>query len=612
MSRRERRADAKRAKAGIRPAAPAVDPTPGAAVLAHMRSGRYLDAQHCCAQALEASPENPELLHLMALVCFNARQFDHAVEWASRAIRKDPRPAYLTTLGTALLNLGRHDEALKVFDKAVQLKPDDAGLWSNFGDALVEAGRVADALVCFARAVQMDPRQHNAAYKCGVLLQQQERFAEALVHFDACERLQPGRAPTLQQRALVLHALGRFEESLRDNRRAHQLDPENPFIRNNLGRDLMHLGRHDEALRWFEAALQVRPGFIEALNNKAFSLARLHRFEEAFAVYSQSKALDPDHAGTGWNLALLQLLTGNFADGWTGREARFRLPSLPVVYPNFPQPRWSGDPDIAGKTILLYADEGLGDAIQFARYVPMVAACGARVVLGVQEALQPLLSGLSGVAQCVARSAALPAFDLYCPISSLPLAFRTSLDTIPAQARYLPPLPDHALQTWQDRLGARDGLRVGLVWSGNPRHANDRNRSVSLRMLTKILDVDAKFVSLQKDPKPEDRATLTGTGIIDWTMHLTDFIETAALVSCLDLVITVDTSVAHLAAALGKPTWILLPYTPDYRWLLGRDDSPWYPTARLFRQTASRDYGGVLDRVRRELAALVRASDQNA
>jgi len=606
MSRRERRAAGKRTKADLKTPAPTVEPSVFGAALGHMRSGRYLEAQHCCGQALESDPENPELLHLMALVCFNAKQFDHAVEWASRAIRKDPKPAYLTTLGTALLNLGRHHDALKVFDKAVQLQPDDAGLWSNFGDALVEAGLAADALICFQRAFQIDPRLGNAAYKSGVLLQQQKRFDEALVCFDACDRLQPDQAPTLQMRALVLHALGRFDESLRDNSRAHQLDPENPFVRNNLGHDLMYLGRHDEALRWFEAALQVRPAFVEALNNKAFSLAQLHRFDEAFTTYAESKAVDPDHAETDWNLALLQMLTGNFADGWAGREARFGLPSLPVVFPEFPQPRWSGEEDIAGKTILLYADEGLGDSIQFARYVPMVASRGARVVLAVEQALRPLLSGLSGVSQCVAKSAGLPAFDLYCPISSLPLAFRTGLDTIPAPTRYLPPLPEPALRAWQDRLGADDGLRVGLVWSGNPRHANDRNRSLALRMLGGILDVDATFVSLQKDPKPEDQATLSGTDIIDLTAHLTDFFQTAALVSCLDLVITVDTSVAHLAGALGKPTWILLPYTPDYRWLLGRDDSPWYPTVRLFRQTASREYGSVLDRVRTELAALVR------
>ena len=301
----------------------------------------------------------------------------------------------------------------------------------------------------------------------------------------------------------------------------------------------------------------------------------------------------------------MNLLLGDFAAGWAGREARFRLPALPVTYPTFRQPLWLGEGDIAGKTILLYADEGLGDTIQFVRYVPLVAARGARVVLAVADAVRPLLSGMSGVAQCLSKSAALPPFDLYCPISSLPLAFATRLDTIPCGQGYLPQPPDDRVQAWAKRLGAHDRLRVGLVWSGNPRHMNDRNRSIPLERLATMLDLDATFVSLQKEARPDDQATLAGTGMLDFTADLTDFVETAALVSCLDLVITVDTSVAHLAAALGRPTWILLPFTPDYRWLLDRDDSPWYPTARLFRQTEARDYASVIERLRTELAALV-------
>lgn len=508
------------------------------AVLGEMRAGRFPEAQILCRQLLETNLDNPEILHLMALVCFNAGQSDHAVEWASRALRHDAKPAYLTTLGMALLNLGRREDAVRVFDKAVQLKPDDAGLWSNLASALIEAGHVSDALLCLGRA--------------------------------------------------------------------HELDPQNPKIRNDLGHGFMLLGRHEEALPWFDRALEIRPDSVEALNSKAFSLTRLHRFDEAFAVYARSKAAAPDNAATDFNVALLQMLTGSFAAGWLGREARHRLPSL-TPYPDFQQPRWFGDQDIAGKTILLYADEGLGDSIQFVRYVPMVAARGARVVLVVEEALRPLLASFPGVAECVAKEATLPGFDLHCPVSSLPLVFNTTLETIPAPASYLPQPAEDRLRVWDDRLGPRARLRVGLVWSGNPRHVNDRDRSIPLRAMLPILEVDATFVSLQKDPRPDDRVTLAGTRIIDSTIELTDFAETAALASCLDLVISVDTSVAHLAAALGRPTWVLLPHTPDYRWLLGRDDSPWYPTVHLFRQSESRDYAGLVERVRAALAELAAA-----
>jgi hypothetical protein len=238
----------------------------------------------------------------------------------------------------------------------------------------------------------------------------------------------------------------------------------------------------------------------------------------------------------------------------------------------------------------------------------MLAERGARVILAVQNPLHRLLSGLPGVSQCVPTSElnTLPAFDMHCPISSLPLAFGTRLDTIPSATSYLPSPAKSRVQAWEDRLGLHAKLRVGLVWSGRPTHANDHNRSIPLRTLSRILDVDATFVSLQKEPRPNDAAVLRERNdIIDLTADVADFAETAALISCLDLVITVDTSVAHLAGALGCLTWILLPYTPDYRWLLDRDDSPWYPSVRLFRQTETREYESVLDRVRDELRARV-------
>jgi ADP-heptose:LPS heptosyltransferase len=241
----------------------------------------------------------------------------------------------------------------------------------------------------------------------------------------------------------------------------------------------------------------------------------------------------------------------------------------------------------------------------------MLAARGARVILVVERPAYALLSGLPGISQCLTLSDTLPAFDMHCPICSLPLAFGTRLETIPSEISYLPRPAEARLQAWEDRLGPHDRLRVGLVWSGNPKHGNDHNRSLPLRALSRILDADATFVSLQKDPRPDDKALLLERSeIVDVSAQLTDFADTAALINCLDLVITVDTSVAHLAGALGCPTWILLPYIPDWRWLLDRDDSPWYPSVRLFRQDEARDYADVLDRVRTELLALVAARNQ--
>ncbi len=419
-----------------------------------------------------------------------------------------------------------------------------------------------------------------------------------------CDELQPGHAATLNQRGVALHNLNRFEEALSDNRQAQPLDPTNAGICSDIGADLHRLGRHEEALEWFDRALDLRPGFAWALKNKAVTLTEMHRFDEAVVLYRHIKRIDPENAEADWNVGLIQLRTGDFESGWATREARWKIPSFTAgYYPELSEPAWSGAEPVAGKTILLCSDEGLGDVIQLARYVPMVAARGAQVILVVPAPLCTLLSGLTGVAECLPElGRARPAFDFHCPLSRLPLAFGTRLDTIPAGTSYLPAATADRVQAWQARLGPHTKLRVGMVWSGRSTHLNDHNRSIPLRTMSRILDVGATFVSLQKEVRPDDRATLLERSeIVDLTADLTDFAETAALISCLDLVITVDTSVAHLAGALGCPTWILLPYTPDYRWLLDRDDSPWYPTVRLFRQTETREYASVLDRVRNEL-----------
>jgi tetratricopeptide (TPR) repeat protein len=565
--------------------------------------------QHQPIDLAAAQPVTPDLLHAAGLRQMQDGHYDQAVESMARAIRQDAKPEYLASLGTALRRQGRHEDALKAFDKAAQLKPGDAGLWHNLGDVLIALKRYAEALLSFQHVLKLDPRHSDAACRCGVLLHQQGRQEEALAYLDLGAELQPNQAVMHEMRAVVLHSLYRYEQALAANRRAHALNPGNAETCNNIGAALQFLGGDEEALLWFDRALELRPDFFAALNNKAASLQQVHRFDDALAAYYRMRAIDPENAELHQNLSLLHLLLGNFEGGWAGREARLKVAG---VYPKFSQPRWTGAENIGGKTILICADEGLGDTIQFVRYVPMLTARGARVILLVDGPTQPLLSGLSGVSQCIAKSASasLPAFDMHCPICSLPLAFGTRLDTIPSFTSYLPAPAEKRVQAWEARLqettACPDRLRVGLVWSGNPAHKNDCNRSTSLHALSRILDVDATFVSLQKDPRPNDQATLREhPGIVDLTAHLSDLGETAALVSRLDLVISVDTSVAHLAAALGRPTWLMLAYRPDFRWLLDREDSPWYPTMRLFRQTKSRDYAEMAVRIRAEIMALI-------
>jgi tetratricopeptide (TPR) repeat protein len=580
-----------------------------AAGFRHFEAARALDAQLCCQKALSLDPHHAETMHLLGLLSLQAAQYDLALEWLSRAIREVPKPQYLSSLGRLLHHQGRHDDALKAFDKAVQLDPAAQQSWRDLAALLIELRRRDEALLALGQLQELAPDDWDAAMKRASVLLQLARTEEAVSCLDQCDRLRPDHAPTLQVRALALHSLDRLEPALADLMKAHALDPANASYCNDIGVFLRLIGRGEESIAWFDAALSRKADFYAAYNNKAFALTHMHRFAEAFATYDALKAIDPGNVDAIWSEALLQLLTGNFADGWRGREARFRVPGLPVVSYNFAQPLWLGETSLAGKTILIHADEGIGDTLQFARYLPLVAAQGARVVLLVPETLCRLLAKLPGVSECVPMSGNRTiSFDTYCPISSLPLAFATTLHSIPAATPYLPAPEGAQVRAWEAQLGPHRKLRIGLTWSGNPNHKDDRNRSLSLRALAPLFDCDATFVSLQKDPRPADQAFLRERpDIIDPSEHLTDFSATAALMTCLDLVISVDTSVAHLAGALARPVWILLPYTPDYRWLLERDDSPWYPSARLFRQDASRNYRCAIERMRGELQAKIAA-----
>jgi tetratricopeptide (TPR) repeat protein len=610
MNRHLRRASAKQSSKS--PNAPRCD-TPVAFVEAGLRllkAGQLAEAEKCGQRALAIDVGHADSLHLMGLLCCASKRNDPAIEWFAQAIRRDPTVAdYFSNLGTVLQQQGRLDEAAKSFDRALVLKPDLAEVWYKLGEVLQQQKRHDEAILSFDQALTVNPQYREAANAGALLHFEAGRYDEAIARFDRSLEIAPGQAGAFHLKGICQLRLLRFAEALTNCTKALELAPDNPEITNNVGLVLQRLARNAEALGYFDRAIALRPRFALAFNHRGTSLSELRRFDEALASFASATAIDPDYADAHWNRALLQLLLGDFAGGWAAREWGRKSKAVGFVDRQFTKPTWLGETLVAGQTILLHSDEGLGDTIQFARYATMVARRGARVILEVQDFLQPLLSGIEGVSLCLPKSiAALPEFDLHCPLSSLPLAFGTRLETIPSAAAYLPSPSPERMQLWQARLGVHDKLRVGLVWSGNPAHGNDRNRSMTLRMLSSILNVDAHFISLQKDVRPDDSAALLERSeIVDWTGHLTDFAETAALMSCLDLVITVDTSIAHLAGALGRPTWILLPYTPDYRWLLDRDDSPWYPSVRLFRQDERRDYASVLVHVRAELQGRIAA-----
>ncbi len=455
---------------------------------------------------------------------------------------------------------GKHEAALASYDRALALQPRNADVLSNRGNSLLAAGRAEEALASYDRALAARPDFVAALSNRGSALERLGRLDEAVASYDAALKLQPDFADALYNRGNALKALRHYEE----------------------------------ALASYERLLALRPRHADALNNRGQVLKELQRYDEALKSYDAAIALQPDHAMAHCNAAAVRLLTGDFPRGWAHYEWRWQKPS--VRRRDFAQPLWRGE-DIAGKTILLHAEQGLGDTIQFCRYVPLVAARGAQVIFEVQPALRGLMADFAAGTQVVEKGGPLPAFDVHCPLLSLPLAFGTELATVPAQPSYLR-APQRQAAAWQARLAGLSRPRVGLVWSGNARHERDRERSIPLRALLPLLDTGASFVCLQKEVRAEDAEVLRARDdIVDAGNELTDFSDTAGLVDQLDLVISVDTSVAHLAGALGKPVWIPVTHVPDFRWLLGRDDSPWYPSARLFRQDASGAWDSVIARI---------------
>jgi Tfp pilus assembly protein PilF len=432
------------------------------------------------------------------------------------------------------------------------------------------------------------------------------RADEALMDFQKAVAIEPNSAAPLNNCGISLILLRRYEEALKTLDRALSIAPGLPELFTNKGSALKHLGRFDEALANFGRAIALRPDYAEAHSNLGNCLDEMGRYGEALSCYEDALALQPEHADTHWNIAVNRLRAGDLRTGWVEYEWRWKTKSLQVKHRHFRQPLWIGAEPVDGKVLLLHNEQGLGDALQFCRYVALLAARGARVVLEIDGPLKELLSGLTGVSHCIAKGETLPDFDFHCPLTSLPLAFDTTLDTIPSAVPYIS-VAAHATD-WGTRLHSQDLPRVGLVWSGNPNHTNDRNRSMPLESLLPLLDVQAQFVSLQKDLRPGDHAVLRERNdILHLGAELQNFADTAALIEHLDLVISVDTSVAHLAGALGRPVWIFLPYVPDWRWLLDREDSPWYPTARLFRQSQTREWHSVVDKMQRALTEFVAA-----
>jgi tetratricopeptide (TPR) repeat protein len=516
-------------------------------------------------RAVERNPGSAEAWHLLSGVLGRLRRLDDAIAACEKVLALDPgfAPAMLRR-GAMLGLLGRHREAVAYLDRLLGLAGQPASFHAAAhllkGDSLRHLGEPGEAVAAYDRAIG----------------------------------LRSGVADVWVNRGKALRELGEVDDALDSFGTALEIDPRHLNARNERGMLLGVLCREAEAEAELRRVLAADPGHAGALNSLGVVLQRQGRIAEAIEHFQAFLRVSDDPASARFNVALCLLLSGDFSRGLPAYEARWQTPEFVVPPLVAGRPRWTGDQGIAGMTVLLHPEQGLGDTIQFCRYAPMAADLGARVILGAPTGLKELLQSLDPRVEVVGSDSPDPVFDLYCPLMSLPLAFRTRVATIPARVAYLS-APDANKRAWRARLGPKRGPRVGIAWSGNDKPLG---RSVPLDVLAPVLSMLPEAYCLQQDLRPADVPALAmRPNILVFGRELRDFSDTAALIDEMDLVISIDTAVLHLAGALGRPAWGMLPFAADWRWLRDRADTPWYPTMRLFRQARSGDWGSVVEQV---------------
>ncbi|MBL7185329.1 MAG: tetratricopeptide repeat protein [Phycisphaerae bacterium] len=563
-------------------------------------------------QVLQEQPENPVALHSLGALAYQRGQHDVAADLVGRAIMSNPQvPQFHNTFGVILEAQGRLGEAVDAYGQAVSLKADYAEAYNNMAIALQSQGQYAEAIQNCETATLIDPDYAEAYNTMGFALQMQGRLDDAIGSYRKAAQVKPDYAEAYSHLGVVLCKQERHDEAVENYRQALRINPDYAEVYNNLGIVFKDRGRLAEAIAYYEQAIQLAPHFFEAHYNLGNALKELGRCDEAIENYQRAIQIKPGYAQAHWNRSHAYLLKGDFVNGWQGYEWR-RNPELEILtYPHrHHQPRWDGS-DFAGKRLLVYCEQGLGDSLQFMRYLPMVKARGGTVIFEAWKPLHGILLDSANVDHLLELSFEQKTdadFDLHISLMDLPALFGTTLETIPADVPYVLPNPQK-VGHWRTRLD-NPGLKVGIVWAGSPEHGNDHNRSCPLEMFAPLAAINrVKLHGLQKGEAAGQVERLSQVVAIEnLSEDLHDFADTAAAVENLDLVISVDTAPAHLAGAMGKPTWTLLPFAPDWRWMLDREDSPWYPTMRLFRQKEWGDWNCVFERVTEELRLLAATS----
>lgn len=605
------------------------------------QAGDLPRAEGAYRQLLSGEPNNAELWYLLAVACRNQGKIDDALAAYQRAaeLRPDLAQAH-NGLGIVRQQQGRLADAAAAFDAATRARPDFAPAHNNLGNVLKEMGRNDLAMAAYQEAVRLKPDFAEAHSNLGNLQRELGQIDEAVASCRLALRLKPDFAIGHNHLGAAYSKMRRWDDAAACYRQAIALLPAYPEAHSNLGDALRELGQLDEAAAHFREAIRLRPELAEphaglslallqvgdlagcqescrealrlrgdggsAQLNLTLSIVALleGRQDESVAYCEAALAHEPDSPEAHKNRAIVRLLQGRYREGWPEYEWRWKCPELPER--PFKQPLWDGGP-LDGKTIMLHAEQGLGDTIQFVRYARRVRQRGGRVIVVCQKTLLPLLAGCKDVDQLAAQGDPLPAFDVHAPLLSLPRIFGTTLETVPAEVPYLQ-TDQRLVERWRREVDELPGFRIGIAWQGSRSFYFDRLRSLPLAEFAPLAAVPGvTLVSLQKGFGSEQLASLDGRfQVVDLAGRLDEtsgpFVDTAAVMQCLDLVITSDTSIAHLAGALAVPVWVALPFAPDWRWLLKREDSPWYPTMRLFRQRERGDWQGVFARMAAALA----------
>lgn len=609
--------------------------------------GRLQEAERIYLQILKENPNHIDALHLQGVIAHQVGKNDMAVALISKAISiNSSYPHFHNNLGNALKAQGKIEDAVKCFQEALRLKPDYPEAHNNMGNSLKEQGQLDKAIECYQKAIELKPDYAEAHNNIGNTLKEKGDRDGAIRHFQKAIQLKSNFAEAYHNIGNIFGDQGDLDAAVEHYKKALRLRPDFAEAHNNLGNVLKEQGKLEAAIEHYKTALQIKPDYdkghynlgsvlgeqnrideamehyqmalqkhvsAEAHNNLGNALKGQGKFDEAIEHYDKAIKIKPESAEAHYNRGMALLVLGRFAEGWPEYEWRFKSKEVLKQIGNrvFSQPRWDGSP-LSGRTILVHSEQGIGDAIQFIRYIPLVKANGGRVIFECQKELMTLINGFPGIDLLIERSDSdeiMEAFDVYIPLLSLPGIFDATINTISAETPYLK--ANHGLVEKMRGQFDTKSFNVGLAWAGNPAHKNDRNRSCKLSDFAQLSSISGlTLFSLQKGTGSDQaKNPPEGMTIINLEEELKDFAHTAAAIDNLDLIISVDTSVVHLAGAMGKPVWTLLPFDPDWRWMLEREDTPWYPTMRLFRQGKFGNWNSVMANVVKELNNLLGKSN---